>query len=70
MNRREYLNGGSYLSALRGNDLPQAKLNEEIVGEIRKNIKGLTMKQMAEKYGVHKNTIQSVIYRRTWGTYN
>ena len=66
MNRREYLNGGSYLSALRGNDLPQSRLTKEIVSEIRKNTNGLTMKKMAEKYGVHINTIQSVIYRRTW----
>ena len=66
MTRDEYLTGGSYMVAKRGNDLPQAKLNPEIVREIRLNKKGETAAQWAASLGVHQRTIDKVRDRRSW----
>ena len=66
MNRFDYSTWGAKALAVRGNDLPQAKLDVAKVREIRTNRQGLTMKQQAEMYGVHPRTIQKVHYRQTW----
>ena len=50
----------------RGNDLPHAVLNPEIVRAIRKNVRGETAKQLAMKYGVHIRTIDKVRTFQTW----
>lgn len=48
------------------NHIPK-KLNAESAKAIRKNVQGLTDKQQAEMYGVHKNTIYSIRKGLTWG---
>lgn len=58
MNHREY--------AARGNDLPHAKLNPELVREIRVNRKGETAKQLGARLGVHHMTIEKVRYFKSW----
>ena len=67
MTREEYLCGGARMTCPRGNRLPHAKLNPELVLEIRKNRHGLTAKQWAEKLNVHVRTIEGVRSYRTWG---
>ena len=54
------------LYALRGSALPQAKLTEDDVREIRRNPRGLTAKQLAGKHGVHFRTIEKIRYYETW----
>lgn len=43
------------------------KLDAKTVALIRKNKKGLTAKQQAQKYGVHENTIYRIRHRVAWG---
>lgn len=52
--------------AVRGNNLPHAKLTAEKVREIRANREGLTDKQQAERHGVHRNTIYKIRHRIVW----
>lgn len=56
----------SYENALRGNDLPQSKLNPGAVRFIRKNELGLTRQQLADTFKVHINTIDKVRTYQTW----
>jgi hypothetical protein len=49
-----------------GNDLPRAKLNPDLVRQIRVNRHGWTAKKWAEHLGVHKNTIDRVRSREYW----
>jgi DNA-binding transcriptional regulator YiaG len=62
MNREEYRQ-----VAHRFNQIPK-KLDAESAKAIRTNRKGLTDKQQAELYGVHKNTIYSIRKGLTWGS--
>jgi len=50
----------------RGEECYNAKLNAEAVKKIRENRTGMTDKQLAEVYGVHKNTIARVRNRDAW----
>lgn len=65
MNREEYRSRQREL-AVRGEQLPQAKLNESIVRQIRENRRGLTAKQWAKQLGVHQRTIDKVRDYRSW----
>ena len=65
MNRNEYLLT-SISTARRGTDLPQSKLNPELVREIRTNRHGMTAKAQAAKYGVHYRTIEKVRHFESW----
>ena len=67
MTRNEYLTGGAYIVAKRGNDLPQAKLNADLVRAIRLNVHVETARQWAIRLGVHQRTIDKVRDRRSWG---
>jgi len=53
-------------TAKHGRDLPQAKLDEQKVREIRRQHGPMTLKQQAEKYGVHWRTIEKVVRGETW----
>lgn len=64
MNRHDYLTGGAASLAKRGIELPQSKLNPEIVRMIRRSDK--TSKKLAEELCVHKRTIDGVRSGRTW----
>lgn len=66
MTRSEYRNGGAYITAKRGNDLPHAKLTAQDVQAIRINRHGETARQLAARYGVHVRTIDKVRNRHTW----
>lgn len=74
--RDEYLLAASAF-VLRGEELPQAKLNAELVQEIRsarrqrealrKHIAdNLSNEALAKKYGVHVRTIEKAITNETW----
>jgi hypothetical protein len=67
MNRQEYILYGARVTCKRGNDLPQAKLNPELVKEIRSNRYGKTRKQLAVEYGVHYRTIEKIHCFEIWG---
>lgn len=66
MTRFEYQQFGALVTAKRGTELPQAKLDEVKVLAIRANRHGLTAKQWAEALGVHQRTIDKVRDRRSW----
>lgn len=64
--------------ALRGNELGQSKLNDDIVSEIRSAAKqrenmrhyiasNLSNAALAEKHKVHPRTIEKVLSYETWG---
>lgn len=64
--------------AARGEDLPQSRLTEDMVREIRSaavqrdNLRQyirdtLSNQALAEKYGVHHRTVEKVLQRDTWG---
>lgn len=65
MNHTEYRSRQHELAA-RGEQLPQAKLNEILVRQIRENRRGLTARQWAEQLGVHQRTIDKVRDYRSW----
>ncbi len=66
INRHEYLCNTLYY-AKRGNDLPQAKVNKEIVRKIRIQAEqGITAKYQASEYGVHIRTIEAIRSYKTW----
>jgi hypothetical protein len=65
MTRHEYiLNAVQY--AKRGNELPTAKLNPEIVREIRENRNGETHGATAKRFGVHYNTVMRIRHFEAW----
>ena len=59
MTRDEYLSR-AHEFALRGERLPHARLNADLVRAIRTNRRGLTARQWAEQLGVHHRTIDKV----------
>jgi hypothetical protein len=65
MTRAEYL-ARAHEFAPRGERLPHARLNTELVREIRQNPRGMTARQWAEQLGVHIRTITGVREFRTW----
>lgn len=62
--RDEYLSR-AHEFALRGERLPHARLNADVVREIRAS-RAMTAKQWAEKLGVHIRTVTGVREYRTW----
>lgn len=64
MTREEYRNGGAYLTAARGSQLPQARLTPADVRNIRRS--GQTARQLAEQFGVHIRTIDKVRQFISW----
>lgn len=66
MKRDDYLNGGHWPHHKRGNELPHAKLNPDLVRTIRANRHGWTAKQWAAHLGLHKRTIDKVRDRESW----
>jgi len=65
MTRHEYiLNAVQY--AKRGNELPTAKLNPEIVRQIRENRNGETHGATAKRFGVHYNTVMRIRHYEAW----
>jgi hypothetical protein len=65
MNRKEYLLRHREFHP-KGTDLPNAKLTDDIVREIRINRHGLTDKQQGEKYGVHRQLVYRVRNYLSW----
>lgn len=63
LNREEYLEQAHY-SAMRGNELPHAKLNPSLVREIRNSDE--PRKTIAARLGVHYRTIEKVRQWETW----
>ncbi len=47
--------------------MPKRKLTADQVKAIRNNRNGLTYRQLAQKYGVHRNTIALARSGATWG---
>lgn len=66
MTRDEYALWGAKAMAVRGARLPQAKLSEADAIAIRRNVRGLTARQLAEQYGVHYRTIEKIRSGETW----
>ena len=60
MNRTDYLNGGAYLTAKRGTELPGAKLDEDKVRWCRRNPDGLTQREKARVLGVSQVLVEKV----------
>jgi len=67
----------NYLNVKRGNELPQSRLTDTVVTEIRKlhaeKIETIaylneqySAKALAAKYGVHIRTIEKVLAYETW----
>lgn len=54
------------MSYKHGTDLPHAKLDDDKVRAIRKNVRGQTAKSLADMFGVHWRTIEKVQMRITW----
>lgn len=52
--------------SVRGTKLPHAKLNEDLVRQIRSNRNGWTAKKWADHLGVHVRTIEAVRSYRNW----
>lgn len=67
MTRDDYNLWGKISTARRGTKLTQAKLTPEKVRAIRANVRGRTLKQLADDFGVHHRTIQKVRYGDSWG---
>lgn len=63
MNRAEYL-CQQRLHALRGNDLPQSRLNPDLVREIRASPE--THRAIAARLRVHYRTVEKVRHYETW----
>lgn len=66
MTRHEYQLWGAKAAAIRGEALPQSRLNIDSVRAIRRNVHGKTAKQLAAEYGVHIRTIDKVRDGRSW----
>lgn len=67
MTRDEYQRWGAKARAVRGEQLPHARLNAEAVRAIRENRRGLTAAQLAQQFGVHFRTVEKVRAYETWG---
>lgn len=76
MKRAEYLQRSREF-AKRGSDLPQTKLNEKLVRQIRKEHaealrriaeirRQSTANVLASRYGVHVRTVEKVLSYETW----
>lgn len=63
--RDEYL-ATPHLYAVRGEQLPQARLDADTVRRIRRNWCGWTARQWAEHLGVHRRTVENVQHYVTW----
>ena len=63
MNRAEYLTRAREFAS-RGEARPNARLNPDLVREIRNSDK--TTKQIAADVGVHYRTIEKVRHHETW----
>lgn len=68
MTRFEYQQWGAKACAVRGEDLPQARLTAAKVRVIRAEQHSKTAKQQAAEFGVHFRTIEKVRSFETWGT--
>lgn len=77
MDRHDYECGGAYQTAHRGEQLPHSKLTEKQVSEIRRLHKAkqdqiaslnreFSAAAFANKYGVHKSTIEKILSYETW----
>lgn len=66
MNRFEYQQWGARAMAVRGTDLPHAKLTPSEVVAIRINCNGKTAKQLAVDFKVHYRTIEKIRSYETW----
>ena len=52
----------------KGTKIPQSKLNEKKVLEIRKLYsEGMSQKELAKMYGVNSSSISYVVNKKTWG---
>ena len=65
ISREEYLMRAVEM-APRGDTLPQSKLNDSIVREIRANVNGWPRRKWAEKLNLHIRTIDKVCTYETW----
>lgn len=65
MNRAEYRSRAREF-APRGERVGVSKLSADKVRWIRQNRMGLTIRQMAERLGVHRRTVEKVHYGETW----
>jgi DNA-binding transcriptional regulator YiaG len=66
LTRAEWLSGGTAaLYAKRGADLPQARLTPEQVRAIRASTE--PAQPVAQRYGVHENTVRAIRNRDRWG---
>lgn len=64
--RRAY-EKGSYNGISVGEKNPKAKLNEEIVKNIRKDfVDGLTQNKISQKYNVPWSTVHNIVTYQTW----
>lgn len=70
MTRFEYAQFGAKADAKRGSELAHAKLSEQDVIAILRNVRGQTAKQLAEHFGVHFRTIEKVRAYETWAHVN
>lgn len=50
----------------RGSNRPLSKLNEEKVRQIRQLAATVSQKVLAERFGVSRSTLNSVVLKRTW----
>jgi len=58
----------NYVSGLRGSDLPQARLTEEAVRELRAKYAegGYTQSDLAIEYGIKQAQVSSIVRRTSW----
>ena len=66
MTRDDFQLYGLRSCCARGTRNGLAKLDDDIVREVRKNRPVMTAKQWAQKLGVHLRTIEKVRARLTW----
>ena len=66
MTRFEYAQFGAKANAKRGSELSHARLTEQDVIAIRRNVRGQTAKHLAESFGVHFRTIEKVRAYESW----
>jgi len=60
-------NKGHYAGRIQGAKNPKAKLNEEIVRELRKlYAEGHTIRELHKQYGIPESTIGNIVHRHTW----
>ena len=66
MSRFEYLQYGHLTEHVRGEDLPQSKLDDGKVRSIRSRYGPRTARELAAEYGVHIRTIEDVVSWKNW----